>query len=291
MTTRASPAGVLGAEHAITRAEALRLYTVAGARFLGGQATGTLVPGAPGDLVAYREDPFTCPDDRLLYAAILEATLAELAEAGYSRLAMERVAAPAGASKASLYRRWPSRAELVVAALRHHYRGPETIPDTGNLRDDVLALLRLGATRLNGVFGEAARGLMAESLTDPDRTASVRANMFTTRNRLMGEILDRAAPAVTSLPPRSPRSSSSWPPRWSTTISSCTAPPSLTRCSPASSITSCSRCSPPQPPDQAQTPPRQRPGALAANPRAPLDTAFRLPAKKCHFPIFGLATT
>jgi AcrR family transcriptional regulator len=128
-----------------------------------------------------------------LYAAIFEATLAELAAAGYSRLAMERVAARAGASKASLYRRWPNRAELVVAALRHHYRGPETIPDTGNLRDDVLALLRLGATRLNGVFGEAARGLMAESLTDPDRTASLRANMFTTRNRLMREILDRAA--------------------------------------------------------------------------------------------------
>jgi AcrR family transcriptional regulator len=128
-----------------------------------------------------------------LYAAILEATLAELAEAGYSRLAMERVAARAGAGKASLYRRWPSRAELVVAALRHHYRGPETIPDTGSLRDDVLALLRLGATRLNGVFGEAARGLMAESLIDPDRTASLRANMFTTRNRLMGEILEHAA--------------------------------------------------------------------------------------------------
>lgn len=128
-----------------------------------------------------------------LYAAIFEATLAELAEVGYSRLAMERVAARAGASKASLYRRWPNRAELVVAALRHHYRGPEAIPDTGNLRDDVLALLRLGATRLNGVFGEAARGLMAESLTDPDRTASLRANMFTTRNRLMREILDRTA--------------------------------------------------------------------------------------------------
>lgn len=128
-----------------------------------------------------------------LYAAIFEATLAEMAEVGYSRLAMERVAARAGASKVSLYRRWPNRAELVVAALRHHYRGPETIPDTGNLRDDALALLRLGATRLNGVFGEAARGLMAESLTDPDRTASLRANMFTARNRLMREILDRAA--------------------------------------------------------------------------------------------------
>jgi AcrR family transcriptional regulator len=129
-----------------------------------------------------------------LYAAIFEATLAELAEVGYSRLAMERIAARAGASKASLYRRWPSRAELVIAALVHHYDGPEEEPtlDTGNLREDVLALLRSGAARLNGIFGLAARGLMAENLTDPDRNVSLRANMFTARNQLMREILDRA---------------------------------------------------------------------------------------------------
>lgn len=58
-------AGILGAEHAISREEALRLYTVAGARFLGGEPAGTLVPGAPADLVAYRADPFTCPDEEL----------------------------------------------------------------------------------------------------------------------------------------------------------------------------------------------------------------------------------
>jgi hypothetical protein len=66
MTTRATPAGILGPEHAISRAEALRLYTVAGARFLdGGEHAGALVPGAPADLAAYRADPFTCPDEEL----------------------------------------------------------------------------------------------------------------------------------------------------------------------------------------------------------------------------------
>lgn len=65
MTTRATPAGVLGPEHAITREAALRLYTVAGARFLGGAAAGALVPGAPADLVAFPADPFTCPDEQL----------------------------------------------------------------------------------------------------------------------------------------------------------------------------------------------------------------------------------
>jgi predicted amidohydrolase YtcJ len=66
MTTRVTPAGVLGSGHAITRAEALRLYTLAGARFLHGPAAGTLVPGAPADLVAYHADPFTGPDEELL---------------------------------------------------------------------------------------------------------------------------------------------------------------------------------------------------------------------------------
>ena len=65
MTTRVTPAGVLGPEHAITREEALRLYTVAGARFLGGRPPAPSCPGAPADLATYRADPFTCPGEQL----------------------------------------------------------------------------------------------------------------------------------------------------------------------------------------------------------------------------------
>jgi AcrR family transcriptional regulator len=148
-------------------------------------------PGSAADAVDHRKGPRRRGE--VLYAAIFEATLAELAEVGYWRLAMERVATRAHASKASLYKRWPNRAELVVAALRHLGGGPDPAPDTGSLREDVLTLLRRGAARLDGLFGEAARGLMAETLTNPDRTANVRANMFTGRTRLMREILERAA--------------------------------------------------------------------------------------------------
>jgi AcrR family transcriptional regulator len=128
-----------------------------------------------------------------LDTAILEATLAELAEAGYARLAMGRIAARAHTSKASLYKRWPNRAELVVAALAHQRGVPDPAPDTGSLREDLLALLRWGAQRLDGLFGEAVRGLMVETLTNPEQTASVRANMFTARDKLMREIMERAA--------------------------------------------------------------------------------------------------
>jgi predicted amidohydrolase YtcJ len=66
MTTRRTPAGVLGPQHAIGRAEALRLYTVAGAGFLSAPGAGTLVTGAPADLTCYLADPFSCPDEQLL---------------------------------------------------------------------------------------------------------------------------------------------------------------------------------------------------------------------------------
>ena len=65
MLTRKTPAGILGARHAIDRAEAFQLYTTAGAQLLGG-LTGTLVPGAAADLVGYPADPLTCPPEQLL---------------------------------------------------------------------------------------------------------------------------------------------------------------------------------------------------------------------------------
>lgn len=127
-----------------------------------------------------------------LYAAIFEATLAELADVGYARLTMERVAARARTSKASLYKRWPGRADLVLAALRHRRGAPSPTPDTGGLRGDVLALLRDGAAQLNGLMGEVIRGLMAEGLRESTPIATVRTSMFDSRNRRMSEVLDRA---------------------------------------------------------------------------------------------------
>lgn len=70
---------------------------------------------------------------------ILEATLDVLAEVGYDLLTMDAVATRAKASKATLYRRWRGKPELVVAAVRHHHTTTATVPDTGTLRGDLLA--------------------------------------------------------------------------------------------------------------------------------------------------------
>lgn len=89
-----------------------------------------------------------------LEAAILEAAWDELTAVGYPALTMENVAARARTSRAVLYRRWPSRPELVIAALRHRtdFDVPESF-DTGSLRGDMLALVGHMSARVGEVAG------------------------------------------------------------------------------------------------------------------------------------------
>ncbi|MEO8106990.1 MAG: TetR/AcrR family transcriptional regulator [Actinomycetes bacterium] len=76
------------------------------------------------------------------HAEILDAAIAELQDVGYDRMTMDAVAKRAGASKATLYRHWPNKAELVVAAIRQmRGEGEDAVPDTGTLRGDLLSLL------------------------------------------------------------------------------------------------------------------------------------------------------
>jgi len=78
---------------------------------------------------------------------ILEATLDVLAEVGYDRLTMDAVAKEAQASKATLYRRWETKARLVIDALAC-MKGPTSSVDTGSLRGDLIETF-CGAHGLN----------------------------------------------------------------------------------------------------------------------------------------------
>ncbi|WP_433890143.1 TetR/AcrR family transcriptional regulator [Streptomyces sp. CA-111067] len=122
-----------------------------------------------------------------LEATILDAVWAELSEVGYARLTMEGVAARARTGKQVLYRRWANRAELVVAAMRH--RGgsiADEIPDTGELRGDVLAVLRQTVHRHRDTGQDVIRGIMADL---PD----LHPEFFTVMSDVMTTILERAA--------------------------------------------------------------------------------------------------
>jgi AcrR family transcriptional regulator len=77
-----------------------------------------------------------------LETALLDAAWAELTERGYDELTIDAVATRAATSRAVLYRRWPSKQDLVRATLSEHVRKDSVdAPDTGSLRGDVLALL------------------------------------------------------------------------------------------------------------------------------------------------------
>ncbi len=68
---------------------------------------------------------------------LLEVTLRLLQQEGYDRLTLDAVAATARASKATVYRRWPTKAELVLAAFIEGVRQVAVAPETGTLRGDL----------------------------------------------------------------------------------------------------------------------------------------------------------
>lgn len=75
--------------------------------------------------------------------AVLRAAWDELVEVGYYTLTLDAVAKRADTSRTVIYRRWPGKKELVLAAIKWKSDSSRTtVPDTGNLRDDVLEMLR-----------------------------------------------------------------------------------------------------------------------------------------------------
>lgn len=83
-----------------------------------------------------------------LEAALLEAAWAQLVEQGYAALTFDAVAQRAGTSRPVLYRRWATKPDLVRAAVQHVTRREDvTLPDTGSLREDMVAIMRLGNQR------------------------------------------------------------------------------------------------------------------------------------------------
>ena len=122
-----------------------------------------------------------------LEAAILRAAWEELTAVGYARLSMEGVAERAQTGKQVLYRRWHNRVELVLAAIRHRFTSiADDVPDTGELREDVLALLRRMARRYRDLGPDLVHGLMAEARDLDPGFLSIMTDVMVT-------ILDRAA--------------------------------------------------------------------------------------------------
>ncbi|MBL1073629.1 TetR/AcrR family transcriptional regulator [Nocardia sp. 2] len=107
-----------------------------------------------------------------LEQAILQATATELLESGYAALTMEKVAARAGTNKNALYRRWPNRLALAVAAYRQ-LATASPVPDTGTLRGDALELLRRANRHWSSPTGAILRDLLAAAASTAELLAQL----------------------------------------------------------------------------------------------------------------------
>jgi AcrR family transcriptional regulator len=94
--------------------------------------------------------------DGVIRAAILRL----LAEVGYGALTMDAVAAEAGVGKATIYRRWRTKHDLVVDTLSDVNRAIAVPPDTGSVEGDIRALMDLIATTVQSPAGAAVRSLL-----------------------------------------------------------------------------------------------------------------------------------
>jgi AcrR family transcriptional regulator len=127
------------------------------------------------------------------HQAILQATMQVLIDQGYAAMSMERVAEQAGVGKATIYRRWKGKSELVAEAIAA-LRIEQAPPDEGSLRADILELSQrqIRLIRAEPRFPRLSPRLLAESADDPELHAIVLANLIDPIRGMVAELIRRA---------------------------------------------------------------------------------------------------
>ena len=123
--------------------------------------------------------------------AILTAALDLVREQGYGALTMAAVIERAGVSSATLYRRWATKHDLVVAALEQVR--PETLGrDTGSLAGDIAQFIQHTRTAVEGGWVELAEAIGVAAKRDPELSAALRERFLAPRIARLESILRRA---------------------------------------------------------------------------------------------------
>jgi AcrR family transcriptional regulator len=131
-----------------------------------------------------------------LEQAIRDATVAELASGGYGNLTIESVAARAQTGKASIYRRWPTKHDLVFDSVGCLMAGEMGVgefelDEQVSTRDALLHLARHAALSMSGSGAPAMRSIMSESLRDELFCSNFQDNYHDPRKERLNEVLER----------------------------------------------------------------------------------------------------
>jgi AcrR family transcriptional regulator len=133
------------------------------------------------------------PRDASRDEALRQATLDVMAEVGYRALTMDAVAAKARAGKATIYRRWDSKLDLVIDTCNQLVRREIAEPDTGSLEGDLRDFLLSFTAFLTGPVGKAAQALVGELPHEPELAAAFRDTFLTNQRDVLHRVLDRGA--------------------------------------------------------------------------------------------------
>lgn len=133
------------------------------------------------------------PRDASRDDALRQAALEVMAEVGYRALTMDAVAARARAGKATIYRRWESKLDLVIDTCTQLATQNLAAPDTGSLAGDLREFLSSFAAFLSGPIGKAAQALVGELPHEPELAAAFRETFLISQRDVLRGILDRAA--------------------------------------------------------------------------------------------------
>jgi AcrR family transcriptional regulator len=132
------------------------------------------------------------PRDASRDEALRQAALEVMAEVGYRALTMDAVAARARAGKATIYRRWESKLDLVIDTCNQLASQNLADPDTGSLAGDLREFLTAFAAFLSGPIGKAAQALVGELPHEPELAAAFRETFLISQRDVLRGLLERA---------------------------------------------------------------------------------------------------
>ncbi len=138
---------------------------------------------------------------------MLKAAAEELSLSGFTNFRVEEVALRAAVAKTTIYRRWPTKTDLVAAMLHAPLIADDANVDTGSLRGDLLETLRRGVAKGGTPEGRAAIRMVQAEIENPEVAELVRV-LRRARRKAFREVVKARSPAVSSLPPWTPTCSS-----------------------------------------------------------------------------------